>query len=162
MKSENEAGALSDLAGLQVLITSARGLVNDLMHDPLFQRLIAAFFTFPEADRETILGVLERDASWCHIVSETASTTGITVKPNPHASLYVHVLEEATPSPRDVDVIRHGIERFIPLLPLFFQDGVREQWMRSARELIEAADPEVRALGVRLARDVLALLGESS
>ena len=154
-------GASHGLAGLEAVLQSARGLVNELLHDPLLPRLLAAFSALPEHERETILGVLERDATWRRIVDETSGTTGITVRPNPHASLYVHVTAEPQPSPRDVDVIRLGIARFLPLLPLFFQPGVHEQWMRSARELVRDAPPELLAIGERLARAVLALLAEA-
>ena len=149
------------LLGLEAVLASARGLVDELLRDPLLTRLLAAFSALPADDRETILGVIERDATWRRIIDETAGPTGITVRPNPHASLYVHVTAEPQPSARDIDVIRLGIARFIPLLPLFFQPGVHEQWTRSTRELVRDAPPEVRSIGARLAREVLALLAEA-
>jgi hypothetical protein len=153
--------AAPGLAGLQAVLATARGLVDDLLHDPLLPRVLAAFSSLPENERETILAVLERDATWRRIIDETSGPTGIRVRPNPHASLYVHVTEEPEPSARDIDVIRLGIARFLPLLPLFFQPGVHEQWTRSARELIRDASPEVREMGARLAREVLALIAEA-
>jgi hypothetical protein len=152
--------ATPPLDALQSLLSTARDVVDDLLRDPLLHRLIGAFYALPETHREPILRVLERDATWLRIVDEAAGATGITVRPNPHASLYLHVLDEVGPSARDVDVIRFGIERFVALFPLFFQEGVHEQWMRSAKELVAAADPEVRALGRRLAHEVLALIDE--
>jgi hypothetical protein len=149
------------LDALQSLLASARELIDELAGSPNFGRLVTVFSSFPDSDRETILRVLERDATWRRIASDVAPLTGITVHPNPHASLYMHVLDEPGPSARDVEVIRLGIERlFLPLLPLFFQEGVHEQWMRSARELVRAADSELRALGVRLAHEILALIAE--
>lgn len=158
MKS-GERGAPS-LSALQGLLASARGLVDEMIDDPFAERLKRAFSALPEGDRDTVLRVVERDATWCKIVAETAGTTGIKVHPNPHASLYVHVLDEAQPTQRDVEVIGLGIERFVHLLPLFFQEGVHEQWTTSARELIRYADPELRALVLRLAREVIGLIEE--
>ena len=159
----------SSLDGLQMLIGNASELLDQLLRDPILLRLLRAFFALPESDREPILRVLERDATWRRIVQETVESTGIAVRPNPHASLYVHVFDEVTRQPiepeplaRDVDAIRLGIERFVHLLPLFFQEGVHEQWTRSARELIRRADPELRGYGVRLAEDVLGLIREVS
>jgi len=156
------------LATLKAVITSARELAEELVRDSVLNRLVTALMMLPAADREPILGVLERDATWRRIVEETCGATGITVRPNPHASLYVHVVDQVTgaavepgPLARDIDVIRIGIERFVQLLPLFFQDGVHAQWTSSARELIRAADADLRALGVRLAREVLALIAEA-
>ena len=42
-----------------------------------------------------MLGVIERDGNWCRVVEQTAETTGITVRANPRASLYLHVLNPA-------------------------------------------------------------------
>jgi hypothetical protein len=155
---ERAAGSLSALQGL---LASARGLVDEMIEDPLAERLKRAFAMLPEADREAVLRVIERDATWCKIVAETADTTGINVHPNPHASLYVHVLDEPAPSQRDVDVISLGIARFVHLMPLFFQEGVHEQWITSARALIGVVDPALSALVVRLAREVIALIDEA-
>jgi hypothetical protein len=159
MKSGERAAP--SLSALQGLLASARGLVDEMIDDPFVERLKRAFSTLPEGDREVILRVVERDATWCKIVTETASTTGIKVHPNPHASLYVHVLDEPQPSQRDVDVISLGIARFVQLLPLFFQEGVHEQWTTSAREVIRVADPDVRDLALRLAAEVVALIDEA-
>ena len=152
--------AAPSLSALQSLLASARGLVEEMVDDPLVERLKRAFNSLPEADRQAILKVIERDATWVQIVKETAGTTGITVHPNPHASLYVHVLDEPGPSHRDVNVISLGIERFVHLMPLFFQEGVHEQWANSARELIRSSDLGLRSLVVKLACEVLALVDE--
>src|SRR5262245_65016333 len=149
------------LDALRAILTSAHELASRLAGDPQVERVLRVFGKIPEPDRETILQVLERDATWCRIVEQTADTTGITVRPNPHASLYVHVFDAgdvpSEPLRRDVDVIRFGIERFIHLVPLFFQAGVHQQWTTSARELAEVLDPELAEYVARLAREVLAL-----
>src|ERR1051325_6558147 len=63
------------LTALQAVIASARGLVDELARDPLLDRLLRAFLMLPESDREPILRVLERDATWRRIVEETAPAT---------------------------------------------------------------------------------------
>ncbi len=150
---------------LRTLLTTAQAMAADLATDPLVERILRAFGRLPASDRETVLGVIERDGSWCRIVEQTSETTGITVRPNPNASLYVHVFgggnPSAAPLQRDVDVISFGIERFVHLLPLFFQEGVHAQWTASARDLIRRTDPELRGCAARLAREVLELLAEA-
>jgi hypothetical protein len=153
------------LETLRALLTTAREFAAKFTHDPLVERILAAFARLPEPDRETIVGVIERDATWCRIAEQTADTTGITVRANPQASLYVHVLapQQETPDEplrRDVEVIRFGIEQFVRMIPFFFQEGVHAQWTRSARELIAEAEPELRQHTVRLCREVLALIEE--
>jgi hypothetical protein len=150
---------------LQTLLATARDLAKVLTDDPQLERVVRAFRMFPEADREAILQVLEKDAAWRSIVEKTDDATGITVRPNPHASLYVHILEQTgagpEPSPRDADVIRHGVETFVQMLPLLFQDAVRAQWLAAGRDLARTSGAELRALAVRLAQDVEALVAEA-
>jgi hypothetical protein len=156
---KQDAPSLTDL---QSLLATARAVVDAMADDPFADRLKRAFAQLPESDRETILGVLERDATWCRIVAATAGTTGITVRANPHASLYLHVFNEVGTSQRDLDVIGAGIERFVDLMPLFFQEGVHAQWTAAARELIRVGDPAFRDLALRLAREVIALIEEEA
>src|SRR5205809_3682533 len=163
-----DTDGLSGLDALQTLLATARGLLTDLTTDPLLERILGAFRMLPESDREPVLRVLEKDAAWRRVVEETSAATGITVCPNPHASLYVHVLDQVTgellapgPLQRDGDVIRFGIETFVRLLPLLFQEGVHAQWTAAAREIVRASDAEIRGFAVRLAREVLALVDEA-
>ena len=143
---------------LETLLTTALGLVKGLA-DPLSARLLRAFAMIPTPDREPIVRVLERDATWCRIAEQTADTTGITVRANPQASLFLHVIEPpSAPLQRDVDVISAGIEQFLAMIPFFFQEGVHEQWTAAARELGRQSDPEIRAYVARLAHEVLALI----
>jgi hypothetical protein len=156
----------TQLDALRAILASARELAVRLADNPLLERVLRVFEQIPEADREPILRVLERDATWCRIVEQTADTTGIRVHPNPHASLYLQVFsqaEEEPPGPlrRDLDAIRFGIQAFVHLLPLFFQEGVHEQWTTSARELVREIDPQLAAYTARLAREVLLLIAEA-
>jgi hypothetical protein len=158
--------AKTPLTTLLDLLTTARDFAANLSADPQGERLLTAFQRLPAPDRETILGVIERDATWCRIIEQTADTTGITVRANPQASLFVHVLEPPAapldaPLRRDVEVIRFGIEQFAHLLPLLFQDGVHRQWTASARELIADADADLRGYAVRLCQEVLAMVAEA-
>ena len=152
------------LDALRTILVTAHELATRLASDPLVERILRAFATLPEPDREPILKVIERDATWCRIVEQTSDETGITVRPNPHASLYVQVfdrLDDASgPLQRDVDVIRFGIERFVQMMPLFFQEGVHDQWTASARALVRESEPELLDYVRRLAEEVLALLAE--
>src|SRR5262245_14785093 len=158
--------ATTRLDALRAILVSAHELATRLSGDPFLERVLRAFSTIPEHDRETILRVIERDGTWCRIVEQTADTTGVSVRPNPHASLYVHVFGQSEvpsePLRRDIDVIRFGIERFIHLLPLFFQEGVHEQWRVAARELARELDPELLEYVARLANEVLVLVAERS
>jgi hypothetical protein len=156
---------LTQLDTLRAILVSAHELAGKLAPDPLTERVQRAFRRIPEPDRDTILKVIERDATWCRIVEQTASETGISVRPNPHASLYLHVFSNTEPPSeplrRDMEVIRFGIETFVRLLPLFFQDGVHAQWSAAARELAGDIDDDLRGHIRRLAAEMLELAGEA-
>jgi len=164
MSSGGDAKPL-DFDALLAALNVAQSLTAGFACDPLVARFLRVLTKIPSADREVILGVLERDATWCRVVDQTGDSTGITVRPNPHASLYVHVLAGAEPPSepmrRDIDVIRSGIERFVYLAPFLLQEGVRTQWTASARELARDASPELRAAVASLAREALALIAEA-
>jgi hypothetical protein len=161
-----EAADTKPFDTLHTLLATARELAKALSDDPVLERLVRAFRQFPECDRETILQVIEKDAAWRGIVERTDDVTGITVRPNPHASLYVHVLEQAADplaadtSDRDADVIRRGLRSFVQLLPLLFQESVHAQWTAAAREIGRASGTDVRAYAARLAREVEQLVAE--
>jgi hypothetical protein len=153
----------TSLETLSALLATAREFAAYFADDPLIERILAAFARLPEPDRDVILGVIERDAAWCRVVEQTSDTTGITVRANPQASLYLHVLEPRRepvdePTRRDVEVIRFGIEQFLHLLPFLFQEGVHAQWRAAARELIAGGDNDLREYAARLCREVLALI----
>jgi len=162
--ARRDDGGPTPLGELEALLSCAQEVAARLTADPLIGRLLSAFARLPASDRETVLGVIERDGAWCRVVEQTSDTTGITVRANPHASLYLHVLDPAKapdePLQRDVDVIASGIEQFLHLLPLLFQEGVHLQWTESARALARASTVETRRLAARLAWEVLAIVGE--
>jgi len=151
-----------DLDDLVAALSVAQSLAADLASDPIIARFLRVIRKIDPADRAVIVGVLERDTTWCRIVDQTGDATGITVRANPHASLYVHVIDgvdaPSEPLRRDIDVIRTGIERFLYLAPLLLQDGVRAQWLASARELARDAAPELRTAVAAIAREVLAVI----
>jgi hypothetical protein len=154
------------LDALRAILVTANELATRLAGDPFVERILQAFAKLPVPDREPVLKIIERDATWCRIVEQTGDETGITVRPNPHASLHVHVFGQVDTPPeplqRDVDVIRFGIERFLQMIPLLFQEGVHEQWTASARALAQEADPELLEYLRRLANEVLALVAEGT
>jgi hypothetical protein len=150
------------LDALQAVLVAATDMVNGLLADTTIQRLIDAFLGFPEADREAILRVLEKDSAWRRVVEQTAPATGIDVVPNPHASLYVHVLDHPSAPERDGDVIGTGIQTFVDMMPLLFQEAVHAQWTAAARDIARASAPELRAMVARLAREALDIIAAAN
>ena len=156
---------LTQLDTLQTIQLSAHELAGKLAPDALTERVLRAFRRIPEPDRDIILTVIERDATWCRIAEQTASETGVSVRPNPHASLYLHIFSNTEPPSeplrRDKEVIRFEIETFVRLLPLFFQDAVHAEWSAAARELADDIDDDLRGYVRRLAAEMLELAGDT-
>ena len=160
--AKDETAAMS-LEALQTLLETAHELAASLCDDGQRERLLRAFLAFPESERDAILQILEKEAAWRRIASETERTTGIAVQPNPRASLYLHVVgKESAPvndaAGRDFDVIRSGIHTFVRLVPFFFQESVHAQWTEVARALARTGDAELRRAVVRLAGEVIELI----
>jgi hypothetical protein len=162
------ASADTPFDALHTLLATARDLARRLSEDPQLERLVRAFQSLPEHDREPILQVIEKDAAWRRIAGQTAGATGVAVRPNPHASLYVHVLNpveglalDQDATQRDADVIRYGLSTFVQLIPLLFQPGVHAHWTTAAREIATGATAEVRSFALQLAREVQAIVAET-
>ena len=84
------------LATLSSLLESASEIVCELAAaaHPLLVRLGGVFARMPEADREPILAVLEREVEFRRVARGTAESTGFDiVRPDPHARLYLRTFE---------------------------------------------------------------------
>src|SRR5882724_10341854 len=79
------------LSALRSLLSAAADLAGQIA-DPLLERLVAVFRRLPAEDREVIIGILEREAESREVGDATAGTTGLALRPNPGARLYVRVI----------------------------------------------------------------------
>ncbi len=98
-RTRNPAGdPVRGLDALRTMLESAGQLVTSLLHDPFLARLFSAFQAIPPEDRETILGVIERDVAMRRADTDGSGTLmGMhNVRPNPNARLYVRVVEPDT------------------------------------------------------------------
>src|SRR5438093_10658530 len=86
------------LQTLKTLIDSAGSVLADLIDDPLFARLTRAFARIPPAERETILGVLEREVQVRRNIEAAGDVVGLALRPNPKARLFTRFIH-APPHP---------------------------------------------------------------
>lgn len=150
---------------LRELIDAAVGLAADLAADPLLDRLICVFGRMPAEDRETLLGVLEREVE-LRVLERTMSQEALSglvpSRPNPNARLYTRVVrgQEAVPYlSRDemmLAIIRAGRAMHQTLATTTDDVG----WRAVVAEALEHLGPEARAAVRWTNATMLALLDE--
>ena len=154
--TENVQPRKHQLTALRSLLGAAVDMATQ-MADPLLARLIAVFRRLPEEDREIIIGVIEREAESRRVGDATAGATGMGLRPNPHARLYVRVIAPEPPVEQDKIIIASA--RAIRMLNKVI-GPIQERWRVAMLETFRGLDPEERAAVVRFNRDMLAMIEE--
>ena len=144
------------LTALRGLLGGALDLATQLA-DPLLERLVAVFRRLPEDDREIIVGIIEREAGSRQMGDATAGTTGMALRLNPHARLYVRVIAPEPPVEQDKIIIASA--RAIRMLNKVI-GPIQERWRVAMLETFRGLDPDERAAVVRFNRDMLAMIEE--
>ena len=157
-QTPRDQGALSGLHALRDVLETAQMLVADLetTTDPLGARLTQLFARMPAADREPILGILERELERRLIAESVAdSITGIRLRPNPHARVYLRVIDQE-PELNRAEMMR-GTVRAMSMYHKAFTI-IRQDWDATALEALRALDPAARADVGRFARELAVLV----
>jgi hypothetical protein len=144
------------LTALRSLLGAALDLATQ-MADPLLERLIAAFRRLPEEDREAVAGIIEREAESRHVCDAASGATGMELRLNPAARLYVRVI--APEPPVEHDKIIMASARAIRMLNKVI-GPIHERWRVAMLETFRGLDPDERAAVVRFNRDMLAMIEE--
>jgi hypothetical protein len=94
------------LEALQKLLDSARQIANDLGADPLVARWLSVFARMPAVDRETIVGVVEREVD-ARLLTDVSgeSLTAMRLRPNPGARLYARIIDQQPDAPNRQEAI---------------------------------------------------------
>jgi hypothetical protein len=153
--SGKEQAQASQLDTLKGLLATALDLARNLAGDPLARRLLEVFNRFPADDREFVLGVLEREADSRLIGDHSSPSTGLSLRPNPNARLYVRVIEPEPPAEEDKIIL--ASTRAIRMLHKVLEP-MHERWHLAMRESLRHLTAEERAGAVRFCRDLLAML----
>src|SRR5258705_8358982 len=147
---------MHQLSALRGLLAAAVDLAGQIA-DPLLERLVAVFRTLPEEDREVIIGILEREAESRRMGDATAGTTGLMLRPNPYARLYVRVIAPEPSIEQDKIIIASA--RAIRMLHKVIEP-IHDRWREAMLETFRGLEPEERASVVRFNRDMLAMVEE--
>lgn len=135
---------LSRLETLRAMLDAATTILSDVAaSDSLFPRLWGVFGRMPAEDREAILGIVEREVDARLLAMAVADAmTGIRLRPNPGARLYLRVVDGEPHLNRD-EMVR-GTVRAMRMYHRL-ADSVHAEWEATAREAIRALAPDERA-----------------
>jgi hypothetical protein len=146
------------LPTLAALLQNAAQRVDRLLAEPLLVRLLAVFTKMPADDREVLIGLLEREVQAKLLTDATAgSMTGLSLRPNPHARLYVRVVEPEPPQENEKIVLAS-----IRAMRLVSQvvGPMRARWRAATIESLRRIEPGEREAVVTFCHDILALAAE--
>jgi hypothetical protein len=91
------------LVELSSLLDAARVIAREMLDDRVFNRLLEAFARMPDADREVVVGAIEREVRTRLLSQDVADDlTQIVLRPNPNARLYFRVVEPADRARREL------------------------------------------------------------
>jgi len=143
---------------LEDVLRTAVGLVREIGSDPLVGRLLAAFRALPVEDREVIVGVLEREARSREMARTTAeSLTGLVLRPNPNARLYVRVMDQEPVPDR-----RRAVVAAVRAMRLMHNGPLQGDWETEATAALRELEPDERASIEAFNRRMLALIAAAS
>jgi len=149
------------LETLRTLLRSAERLTRDLAADPLLPRLLRVFASMPADDRETILGVLEREVGTRRLTRSMEAVTGVAVRPNPNARLYVRAVgPHATAARADHEAMVLATLGGARSMQLLLGPELEARWAAAVREAFTMLGPEERAQVAHVLREMLRLLAE--
>jgi len=122
---------------LQSLLVSASRMADELLNDPLLERLLGVFARMPEGDREIVIGALEHEVQTRLLSQEVADDlTQVALRPNPNAQLYFRVIEpeqenrvEMVAFLRTANSLQRGIDSLDP------------HWRDLVRQALRHLDP---------------------
>ena len=148
---------LSRLETLRAMLDAATTILADVAgSDSLFPRLWSVFGRMPPEDREAIVGILEHEVDARLLAMTVADAmTGITLRPNPGARLYLRVVDGEPHSSRD-EMIR-GTVRAMRMYHRI-ADSVHAEWETTAIGAIGALAPDERAGVVAFCRRLCELV----
>jgi hypothetical protein len=147
------------LPTLAALLQNAAERVDDLLGEPLLMRLLAIFAKIPADEREILVVLLEREVQAKLLTDATAgSMTGLTLRPNPNARLYVRVVDPE-PAQENEKIILASM-RAMRLVSQVVAP-IRDRWKAATLESLQRIDPSERDAVAAFCRDVLVLVDEA-
>lgn len=151
----------TQLTTLADVLAAAAGLLRKVTDDTLFKRLVDVFTRMPKGDRETIVGVLEREVERRLLIDRThgAITGDRVLGPNPNATLYLRVLDpDDHPRPLARTEIMEAAARAARIVHGWDDHPMSARTSAAIAEAVAALPPAERASLRRFHQEMIAFL----
>ena len=151
------------LGQLVDILEVARTMVRELTEDPLLARWMSVFRAMPEGDRETIIGVLEREVLGRHLSRGTEKTVASSTRVNPNARLYIRTHEtEFDHRHFDFEQMRVANVRAMRVATIIrYVPGIHKLFKEALRAAMDEVDEPTREVAEHLLRDVFAAIADA-
>jgi transposase len=157
------------LESLRALLDAALDAVSRLQGDELLPRLLRVFAKMPPEDRDVILKVLEREVALRTIRkdADVEPLSGMRLgRPNPHARLYVRMVEGADFAPKPYmsrEEVMHAIIRAARMIRAhyFATHDDEPSWVEPIVTALQRLDPGEREAVAWMNRGLLELLARA-
>lgn len=144
---------------LGALLESAVHLLREMADDPYLSRLVNAYARMPREDRPIVVDVVEREVGLrVTTLNGGDAITGVGVRPNPNARLYLRViekLEDKVPTLAHDEMVFSNL-RGARIMRLVLAPEIHDAWRAAAQEAFGLLKPDDR----RAVRTVLGELRE--
>jgi hypothetical protein len=138
-------------------------MVAEVAADPLVSRLLSVFSAMPAQDRNTVVGVLEREVEFRRLTQGTEAVTGWQARPNPRARLYTRAVGAGHEGPRvSRDEMVLAILRCARVMHLLLSPDLRTPFRRATREAFALIESDERAALATVMQELLDALAESA
>jgi hypothetical protein len=145
------------------ILEVARTMVRDLTDDPLLSRWMSIYRAMPDDDRETIIGVLEREILGRHLSRGTEKPVGSSTRVNPNARLYIRSHEtEFDHRHFDFEQMRVANVRAMRVATIIrYVPGIYALFKQAIRAAMDEVDEPTRETAEGLLHDVLAAIDDA-
>jgi hypothetical protein len=154
----------TQLTTLADVLAAAAGLLRKVVDDTLFKRMVDVFTRMPAGDRETIIGVVEREVERRLLIDRThgALTGDRILGPNPTATLYLRVLDAGdSPRPMGKPEIMEAAVRAARIVHGWDDHPLSEKTSNAISEAVAALPPGERASLRRFHHEMLGFLDDA-
>jgi len=160
MGNRDEDRALDQLVDI---LEVARTMVRELTEDPLVVRWMSVYRAMPDGDRETIIGVLEREVLGRHLSQGTEKAVASSTRVNPNARLYIRTHEtEFDHRHFDFEQMRVANVRAMRVATIIrYVPGIHKLFKEALRAAMDEVDEPTREVVEHLLRDVFAAVADA-
>ena len=159
MGSDADSAPQTRVDALKAVLESGTQLLAAITSDGILHRLIVAYDAMPQADRDAIVEVIEREVQARLLSQATEGVTGQGMHPNRNARLYLRSHgQEVQRSDLETNEMMQAALRAMRVTPLLLVPEIHAEWQKALRGAVGGIDGPTLAIVERLLREALDLV----